>query len=249
MIQLKPFPKPSQLTDELVAKLTQEFKDNGKRVWNKNFIKKALLKMSYDKCCYCESGVNLQHPNVEVEHFLPKSLYPDSVVIWDNLLPSCKRCNGNKQNLDTLTELIIHPLNDNPQEHLLLKDYHLYKRNNSEKGQRTIDKIRLNEMQRLVKKRFEIEDTLKEATKDLLEKTEDYIKKIKFTDTQKEKIIHTLEKLMNEGKPESDFSATAATVMLTDENYLRVKNLFQQHNLWTRSFEESEQVLQNASLA
>ena len=33
---------------------------------------------------------------MEVEHFHPKSLYPNEVISWENLLPICKRCNSSK---------------------------------------------------------------------------------------------------------------------------------------------------------
>ena len=40
--------------------------------------------------------------------------YPDEVVDWDNLLPSCKRCNTTKGTHDVVTEPIINPFDIDP---------------------------------------------------------------------------------------------------------------------------------------
>ncbi|WP_227939702.1 hypothetical protein [Alkalihalobacillus deserti] len=53
MIKLNRTPKPVELTDQLVTTLVSEFKLTGSNVWNKKFIKEALLDLSKEKCCYC----------------------------------------------------------------------------------------------------------------------------------------------------------------------------------------------------
>ncbi|OQY54394.1 MAG: hypothetical protein DRR08_10845 [Candidatus Parabeggiatoa sp. nov. 2] len=103
MIRLQPIGKLNKLTDDVVQELTTCYVTNGTSVWKKPYIIRALLKMSSDKCCYCECNVTEESNYLEVEHFQPKSLYPDKVVVWDNLLPSCKRCNGTKRDHDTQT--------------------------------------------------------------------------------------------------------------------------------------------------
>ena len=45
------------------------------------------------RCCYCEDSCA-----DEVEHILPKSLYPKRVFIWKNYLYSCGLCNSKKNN-------------------------------------------------------------------------------------------------------------------------------------------------------
>ncbi len=124
MIKLIRPPAPDRLTPETVKELTEEFKsDSNKTVWNKDYIKKALLEMSHNKCCYCECKIDEESKYLEVEHFHPKSIYKDEVVVWDNLLPSCKRCNGRKGDRDTLKEPVINPAADEPKDHLWLKNY------------------------------------------------------------------------------------------------------------------------------
>jgi len=126
MIQLSRITKPKQLTSELQISLTEKFKSEKTSVWNLSFIKESLLKMSNDKCCYCECNINEESKYMEVEHFYCKDLYPNLVLDWDNLLPACKRCNGHKLNHDPKKEPIINPVENNPQNHLLLRNYRLF---------------------------------------------------------------------------------------------------------------------------
>jgi 5-methylcytosine-specific restriction endonuclease McrA len=44
------------------------------------------------KCAYCE-GVAAQ----DIEHFYPKTQYPDRMFDWDNFLRGCKNCNNFKR--------------------------------------------------------------------------------------------------------------------------------------------------------
>lgn len=86
MIQLQTIPKPIELTSKVVQELTTLYKQDGTLVWQQRYIKKALLDMSYNKCCYCECNIIEESNYLEVEHFHPKNLYPDEVVSWENLL-------------------------------------------------------------------------------------------------------------------------------------------------------------------
>jgi len=45
------------------------------------------------RCMYCEDSAS-----DEVEHYLPKDLYPERVFQWDNYLYACGPCNGPKKN-------------------------------------------------------------------------------------------------------------------------------------------------------
>ena len=107
MIELNRVVKPSYLTDEKISELTAEFKASGKSVWNNEQIKKPLLESSHGKCAYCECDLRKESNYMEVEHFEDKNHNPDKVVIWNNLLPSCKKCNGAKGAHDVISEPII----------------------------------------------------------------------------------------------------------------------------------------------
>ena len=64
---------------------------------NKSFrqIREALTKMSRgnNRCAYCEDSVA-----EDVEHFQPKSWYPELCFVWENYLYACGPCNGRKSN-------------------------------------------------------------------------------------------------------------------------------------------------------
>jgi hypothetical protein len=49
------------------------------------------------RCMYCEDSVA-----DEIEHFWPKSVWPDYVFVWDNYLYACGPCNGAKLNAFTI---------------------------------------------------------------------------------------------------------------------------------------------------
>lgn len=244
MIKLQRPDKPMQLTNERVAELTAEFKLSEKSVWKQSYITKSLLEMSFGKCCFCETNINEESKYMEVEHFYPKSLYPDEVVQWDNLLPICKRCNIAKSNHDTKLEPIINPVIDNPKDHLKIKDYRIYRL--SELGKLTIDVITLNESQRLVKKRFEIGEEIHNKLENLVELTRDYIKDPMTR--RKNKLTNTLSNLMLEGTKGFEYSATAATVILEDMNYQEIKQLFCDNKLWENEFIELEKQMQYCAL-
>lgn len=88
-------------------------------------IKDALKKMFHGKCAYCESKITVVDYGA-IEHFFPKSLYPDLTFEWKNLLLSCNKCNdaghkGTKFPLDSNGDpLLIDPTDDttDPNIHL-----------------------------------------------------------------------------------------------------------------------------------
>ncbi len=81
-------------------------------------IKDTLEKSSTKgKCMYCESWIKPLDFG-DIEHFHPKSLYPDDTFNWDNLLLSCRFCNryNGKGAHDTKTYPIINPEKDAPED-------------------------------------------------------------------------------------------------------------------------------------
>jgi len=246
MISLKAIPKPTELTNKVVQELTARYKKEGSAVWRKKYIIDALLKRSANKCCYCECKIMEEGKYIEVEHFHPKSLYPDEVVAWKNLLPSCKRCNGKKGDHDTKKEPIIHPVRDNPKSHLTWKNYRLYSK--TKLGDDTIGVIYLNDRNRLVRKRFDIGDKLMEALEGLLQSTIGYDDRTNFSTRSRNKIVGQLTNLMREGTRQSEFSATAATIILHEESYSNIKQLFLKNNLWNDEFIELEKAVEFCAL-
>lgn len=67
-----------------------------------------------ERCIYCENDIITGDPNVE--HFHPKSLYPNETFEWNNLFSACIECNRPKGSFDTSVSPFIHPVNDDPEE-------------------------------------------------------------------------------------------------------------------------------------
>lgn len=70
------------------------------------------------RCMYCERG-----EGTDLEHFWPRSRYPERTFRWDNWLLACGRCNSNHKRdqfpLDELgAPLLLDPTQDNPPDHL-----------------------------------------------------------------------------------------------------------------------------------
>ena len=251
MIKLTRPPKPVELTEEVQEKLTKKFIETKDRVYAVDYIKDALMIMSHDKCAYCECDLTKESNYMEVEHYHDKHDYPEEVVKWENLLPSCKHCNGNKSTHDTYDEPIIDPSKDNPKEHLYFKSYAI--RGKDDLGKITVEVIDLNDKLRLVRVRFDIGEEIRKKLDTLLTLTKGYVNREnnlaqRGLTRRKNKIVGTLRDLLQEAQPTSDYSATAATVLLNDEDYQQIKTYFQQANIWSEELIELEQKAQECAL-
>lgn len=72
------------------------------------------------RCMYCEDSAAS-----DIEHFWPKSDYPEKAFSWTNYLLACSTCNSNYKReqfpVDTAgTPLLIDPTVEEPREHLSL---------------------------------------------------------------------------------------------------------------------------------
>ncbi len=70
------------------------------------------------KCAYCE-GVAAQ----DIEHFYPKTRYPQRMFDWENFLRGCKNCNNFKRDqfplTATRTPLLLDPCSDDPLDYFV----------------------------------------------------------------------------------------------------------------------------------
>ena len=247
MIKLNLVSQPTALTPALIAQLTQEFINTGKTVWKGNGIEAALLDMSDNKCCYCECRIDEESKYLEVEHFQHKDKYKDLVLDWSNLLPSCKRCNTTKGAHDVISEPIINPSSQNPQEHLYFRAYRI--RPKTTLGDKTIEVINLNHRTRLVTPRFNIGDQLIDKLENLLELSIDYDNGKSHHTRRKNIITNTMEALLEEAIPSSIYAATtAATILLNDDSYQQTKAIFEKHHLWTAEFQDLEKLARSCAL-
>lgn len=80
-------------------------------------VKEALNKMYNGLCCYCEGNSNLTSYE-EIEHYKPKSKYPELCFEWTNLHQICPRCNNTKKDKWDEVNPILSPTDDIIEEHL-----------------------------------------------------------------------------------------------------------------------------------
>jgi hypothetical protein len=99
----------------------------------------------------------------------------------------------------------------------------------------------------LVNPRYKIGTAIKEKLEELLEELNAY--NSNPSTRKRNKVTTTLKNLMLEGTAEYEYSATAATIIVTDENYPEIKRLFQQYLFWSTDFDLLEQELLRNSLA
>lgn len=120
-------------------------------------VKNALKSMFHRKCAFCERKRDYPH----IEHFYPKTTYPEKCIEWENLLYACETCNGPayKGTKFPLTAagdpLFVNPCDDDPDEHIEFifepDDAHpdgfiTLVREKTEKGKTTIKELGLNRL-------------------------------------------------------------------------------------------------------
>jgi len=247
MIQLIRPDKPEKLAEQEVV-LTKEYKeDNNKPVWKKAFIQKPLLEMTNHKCSYCERAIGKKSgQDVHIDHFKCKNKYPDLVVDWDNLLPSCARCNRNKGTHDTVEEPIINPTVSNPKDYLYISNYRYYSKDSSVDsiGRRTLDVFLLNDSDDCCLVRFQLGNELAEKLENFYHITVDKGESLKTDTANRNKVISGCKKLLKKCLPSEEYSAFMATSLHTDNNFLALKDLLTKENLWddelTQFFNDSK---------
>ena len=228
---------PPQLAANETALVREYLSDSNKKPWRKDYIVNALLKMSNSKCAYSEVRLNEEGNYMEVDHFKHKSLYPQEVVRWGNLLPSCKTCNTTKGTWDVLTAPIVNPLTDNPHDYLFVKACRFYKRN--DKGQNTIDAVGLNDDDNFVVPRF------KEASY-IVSELEYAWDALKDADTPQKKHnrIHRIKSILEKCGPKSAYSAVIATFILYDwPGYSDFETFLRNNCYWDNEFEQLKSIL------
>lgn len=233
MIRLERGEAPRCLNERNIDLLTEKFKNTGESVWQMDELKKTLYSSSFGKCAFCECKLGEESKYMEVEHFRYKKKYKDDVVKWDNLLPACRRCNGKKHDHDVMEYPIVNPYEDSPPEHFYMRNYRLVAR--TEKGGESIAVLDLNNSSRVVVSRFQIG----EALNDMLLVAAERLDKFRQTGTARSRtaFLNTLENLLLEAQPDSIYSATTATVLHSDDLYVRLVSDAKMCDLWSADLE------------
>jgi len=237
VIKLERAPVPEYLTECKVTELTAEFKKSGKPVWNQSHIKAPLLYSSHGKCAYCECSLETESNYMEVEHFEDKSNNPDQVVDWENLLPSCKKCNGAKGTHDVMADPIVNPYRDDPKDHLALRLYRL--RGITDIGVCTIQVANLNHSERLVFSRYKIGEKVSELIETSWERWRSY--QAALDTRSKNKLLGVIEGLLKECTPQASYAASTATILLTDSSFCGLIENMKAASVWTEDLEDALQ--------
>ncbi|MDO9230044.1 MAG: retron system putative HNH endonuclease [Syntrophales bacterium] len=128
MIKVARSPKPAILernkqpwTDALLRASTVAGKRKVEGKYKHPSIKDVLVAMFHGKCAYCESKIS-HIAYGHIEHFKPKSTFPELTFEWTNLLLSCPICNGPECKGDCFPVVseggpLINPCDDTPAEH------------------------------------------------------------------------------------------------------------------------------------
>ncbi len=154
-----------------------------KEIYGHRSVKQVLVSAQHGKCCYCEAKVNhvaagdVEHyrPKAAVQQSEGESLqkpgYYWLAYEWDNLLFACSICNSqHKKNLFPLRDpkkrarshradlsreepLLIHPAEEDPRRVLRFRDEYAYPVKGNERGQVTLNVLKLNERDALVEDR------------------------------------------------------------------------------------------------
>lgn len=229
MIKLQRGEKPEYLSVKKVNELTERFKkDKTKAVWKDESICNPLLLSSSNKCAYCECKLQIEDSYMQVEHFKDKASYPDNVVDWENLLPSCGRCNRKKWTLDVEEFPIVNPYVDEPKEHLCYESFRLYGKD--EKGKTTITQLFLNDDDRVVLPRFlacnEVNRQLSKLALNLAN----------IDDTK-----DSVSKLLLSCQADKAYSAFLTSTLHSSSDYQEIKHHLESINAWDHDMEELHQ--------
>lgn len=245
MIKLNRLYTPIKLTPAFVQEKTDRYIATKKSVWNIDWLKDSLMNLSNGKCAYCECSLKKESNYMEVEHFEDKHQYPDKVMNWDNLLPSCKHCNGHKLTHDVRKDPIVNPFVDNPYDHLYFQ-YYRYKAKDK-KGENTISVLDLNDGERrLVDTRFEIGNALQQSLEELLIKLNDY--QTSPTVPKKNKLVGAVINTIRQCLPESEYAALCATVLHSCNEYKELKESLKECGLWSQVLDEYDQASRSICL-
>ncbi len=90
--------------------------------WLLDDIRLPLIKDFHNNCGYCGQSLptpqNASVSKGDVDHYLPKSDYPDQVYEWTNYVWSCKPCNGLKWTFHSIEYPLLNPCCKEDCDHL-----------------------------------------------------------------------------------------------------------------------------------
>lgn len=243
MIKLNLPQEPPELTAQK-ARLTAEYREKKKAVWSEGAVgetlKRVLCEMTHNKCAYSEAPLETNGSVKHIEHFYPKSIYPERVVEWGNLLPTCATCNAGKGKLDVGKTPIVNPLRDDPKDYLYVEGFRYRACDQKGVGQRTIDVLRLNNLAQFGVPRFKAAQYIVEAIERVLRQADaiaDYL------------LRGEVLQLMEEAGPSHPYAAVIATHLLyEDDGLAKLETLLRERGAWDEHLEAAKQTLLSVAM-
>ena len=192
---------PKELDEKNIDfnKQTLHSKEEITNAWN-SFTRSSLkqktleqLNLMFKGCCaYCE-GYYRDTSFSHIDHFKPKSIYPNLMFDYNNMNLSCTICNQSKSDIDD--DRLINPTIDEPSKHLQYRTYMLYPLD--ERGRFTIETFKLNSNERtcakeelyikiydglqiIIKSIERIKNGKEDITQFFIEKVKDTVKKCRI---------------------------------------------------------------------
>lgn len=155
-------------------KVPKSLKDSAVNKYRHPDIQAAVGEMTKGKCVFCESIIN-ETTYLNIEHFKPKSKFPDLTFDWNNLFPSCLMCNNGKdKDVDGHPADLVNPLAEDPEQYFTYKELKICARDsapNSQKANDTIINCKLQrnsliiERSKILTQFYEYEDNLETVVK------------------------------------------------------------------------------------
>lgn len=234
MIKLERDFTPDFFTREDLDVLTEKFKNEDVAVWHHPEVRAACLKLSNGKCAFCEVKLEEASTYNEVEHFKDKKTFPDDVIKWENLLPSCRHCNGSKQRHNVVKDPIINPCIDSPPDHLYINGYRI--KGKTELGAMTVNVLNYNHLEHKFIPRCKAGEVIDRSIDDIKEKLSLYFEK---QDTRRRnRLQNAVEAVLGECQLTAPFAAVSATVLHGSEDYEYIKVSMQSMDVWTDYMQE-----------
>lgn len=203
--------------------------------------------MTDNKCCYCEAKLGSGYKEMHIDHFHPKSLYPNEVVNWDNLLPACPHCNKSKSSHDTYIEPIINPCIDDPRKYFYFRNYRYRSKelDPDSVGKRTICVLKLNVTDEIENSRFRVAEELSDKIEDIFELASDNKDILCNNSRKRNRVLNGCKNLMKLCLPSSEYGSCMSTNLHDDQNFIEICNIIKQANLWNNELED----MYNSSLS
>lgn len=106
-------------------------------------LKAILLAETHKKCAYCESFFTHVYFG-DVEHIVPKGIFPEQMLDAENLTIACALCNGEKGDYASSTFPLLNPFVDEPAAHLIVLGPVIFSLPTSDRGRLTVETLGLN---------------------------------------------------------------------------------------------------------